>query len=76
MEEIDRSDFMKIGLDLFLEREFEKFKGKRVGLVTNMTGVNQSLVPSIDLFYEHPHIQLTALYAPEHGIRGDAEREK
>ncbi|MDY0410205.1 DUF1343 domain-containing protein [Virgibacillus soli] len=64
---------MKIGLDIFLEKEYKRFKGKKVGLVTNMTGVNEKLIPSIDLFHEHPDITLTALYAPEHGIRGDAK---
>ncbi|WP_407271568.1 exo-beta-N-acetylmuramidase NamZ domain-containing protein [Radiobacillus sp. PE A8.2] len=63
---------MKLGLDVFLEKEFHSFKGKRIGLVTNMTGVNERLIPTIDLFFEHPDIQLTALYGPEHGIRGDA----
>jgi uncharacterized protein YbbC (DUF1343 family) len=62
---------LKLGLDVFLE-ETGRFKGKRIGLVTNMTGVNQKLMPAIDLFHEHPDIQLTALYAPEHGIRGSA----
>src|SRR5690625_6551945 len=38
-----------------------------------MTGVNQKLIPTIDLFHEHPHINLTTLYGPEHGIRGDAK---
>ncbi|WP_449538157.1 exo-beta-N-acetylmuramidase NamZ family protein [Ferdinandcohnia sp. Marseille-Q9671] len=64
---------MKIGLDVFLESQFERYKGKRIGLVTNITGVNQNLVPSIDLFYEHADIKLVALYAPEHGIRGDVK---
>ncbi|MFD2044908.1 exo-beta-N-acetylmuramidase NamZ domain-containing protein [Ornithinibacillus salinisoli] len=64
---------MRLGLDVFLQKEFASFKGKRIGLVTNMTGVNEKLIPSIDLFYKHPDIQLTALYAPEHGIRGDAK---
>ncbi|MFD1848622.1 exo-beta-N-acetylmuramidase NamZ domain-containing protein [Oceanobacillus bengalensis] len=64
---------MKLGLDIFLEYEYKQFKGKRVGLVTNMTGVNGKLIPSIDLFHRHPDILLTALYAPEHGIRGDAK---
>ncbi|MBS4207914.1 DUF1343 domain-containing protein [Bacillus sp. FJAT-50079] len=64
---------MKLGLDLFIEEEYKQFKGKRIGLVTNLTGVNGKLVPSIDLFYEHKEIMLTALYAPEHGIRGDAK---
>ena len=64
---------MKIGLDVFLNRAYEFFTDARIGLVTNMTGVNENLMPSIDLFYEHPDIHLTALYAPEHGIRGDAK---
>lgn len=64
---------MKLGLDLFLEKQYEQLKGKRVGLLTNLTGVNERLIPSIDLFYEHSDIHLTALYGPEHGIRGDAK---
>lgn len=64
---------MKIGLDVFLEENYKQFKNKRVGLVTNMTGVNHKLTPTIDLFFNHPEINLVALYAPEHGIRGDAK---
>lgn len=64
---------MNLGLDVFFEQYLHAFKGKRIGLVTNMTGVNRRLVPTIDLFHEHPDIQLTALYSPEHGIRGDAK---
>ncbi|MUV39018.1 Beta-N-acetylhexosaminidase [Lentibacillus sp. JNUCC-1] len=63
---------MKIGLDVFLTHTYKSFKGERIGLITNMTGVNQNLIPAIDLFNQHPDIHLTALYAPEHGIRGDA----
>lgn len=64
---------MKLGLDVFLEQYVQAYKGKRIGLVTNMTGVNRNLVPTIDLFYEHPELELVALYGPEHGIRGDAK---
>lgn len=64
---------MKVGLDIFVENGYKSFIGKRIGLVTNMTGVNSELNSSIDLFYEHPNIHLTALFAPEHGIRGDAK---
>ena len=38
-----------------------------------MTGVNQKLTPTIELFVDHPGINLKALYGPEHGIRGDAK---
>lgn len=62
---------MRLGLDLFLEKHYQSFKGKRIGLLTNITGVNEKLIPSIDLFHQHPDIQLTALYGPEHGIRGN-----
>lgn len=63
---------LQLGLDRFLKKDFKQFKGKRIGLVSNMTGVNERLIPAIDLFYEHPEIELTALFGPEHGIRGDA----
>ncbi|WP_163099093.1 exo-beta-N-acetylmuramidase NamZ domain-containing protein [Peribacillus alkalitolerans] len=64
---------MRLGLENFLDYLIQEYKGKRIGLVTNMTGVNHHLVPSIDLFYQHPDINLTALFGPEHGLRGDAK---
>nr|WP_255437458.1 DUF1343 domain-containing protein [Thalassobacillus sp. CUG 92003] len=54
-----------------MESDFKRFNNQRIGLLTNITGVNQSLVPAIDLFDKHPGIHLTALFSPEHGIRGD-----
>ncbi|MFC4619218.1 exo-beta-N-acetylmuramidase NamZ domain-containing protein [Camelliibacillus cellulosilyticus] len=64
---------VELGVDQFLKQEVERFKGKRIGLVTNMTGVSARLEPTIDLFHVHPDIELVALYGPEHGIRGDAK---
>ncbi|MEK4521546.1 DUF1343 domain-containing protein [Psychrobacillus sp. FSL W7-1457] len=64
---------MKLGVEVFLEDGYKPFMGKSIGLVTNMTGVNQKLTPTIELFVDHPGINLTALYGPEHGIRGDAK---
>lgn len=64
---------MKLGVEVFLEDGYKPFVGKSIGLVTNMTGVNQKLTPTIELFVDHPDIKLTALYGPEHGIRGDAK---
>lgn len=63
---------MKLGVEIFLERYIEAFKGQRVGLVTNHTSVDQNLTPTIDLLWNHPDVHLTALYGPEHGVRGDA----
>ncbi|KMK75094.1 exo-beta-N-acetylmuramidase NamZ domain-containing protein [Alkalihalobacillus pseudalcaliphilus] len=64
---------MRLGLERFLASGYEAFQDKRIGLVTNLTGVNQDLVPAIDLFANHQGINLVALFAPEHGIRGDAK---
>ena len=46
-------------------------KGKRVGLITNPTGVDSELNSTIDLLANHPECKLVALFGPEHGIRGD-----
>ena len=48
-------------------------KGKRVGLITNPTGVDQNLNSIVDLLFNDPEVELTALYGPEHGVRGDAQ---
>jgi len=64
-------DTVILGLENFLINHASLVKGKRVGLVTNPSGVNRNLKSSADLFFQHPDINLTALYGPEHGIRGD-----
>jgi uncharacterized protein YbbC (DUF1343 family) len=46
------------------------FKGKRVGLITNATGVDSHLTPSSELL--GARVNLVALFAPEHGLRGNA----
>ncbi|MFW6270603.1 MAG: exo-beta-N-acetylmuramidase NamZ domain-containing protein [Bacillota bacterium] len=45
--------------------------GKRVGLVTNHTGLTTDLRTNIDIFYNHPEINLVKLFGPEHGVRGN-----
>jgi len=47
--------------------------GKRVGLVTNPTGRTAAGVSDIDALFRHPDVRLTALFGPEHGLRGNAE---
>lgn len=64
---------MKLGLDIFLEKHTKKIKNKKIGLITNLTGVNKELDSTIDLLYKHENIDLVALYGPEHGIRGVAK---
>ncbi|HLV10625.1 MAG TPA: DUF1343 domain-containing protein, partial [Halanaerobiales bacterium] len=63
----------KSGLELFLQNDYQLVKNKRVGLVTNHTGLDSKYRSNVDLFQEHPEINLTALYGPEHGVRGKAQ---
>nr|WP_235439558.1 DUF1343 domain-containing protein [Exiguobacterium sp. JLM-2] len=51
----------------------EILKGKRVGLITNPTGINAKRTSIVDLFDQSDDFELTALYGPEHGVRGDAQ---
>lgn len=62
-----------LGVDRFFQENFTKIvAGKRVGLVTNHTGVNRDLVSTISLFRERKDFTLTAIFTPEHGLNGVA----
>lgn len=62
---------VKPGIETLRKSGFEALKGKRVGLITNPTGVDNNLKATIDILDEAPDVQLVALFAPEHGVRGD-----
>jgi uncharacterized protein YbbC (DUF1343 family) len=64
---------VKTGLEVFLAGHLDLVKGKRVGLITNPTGVGPDLRSTIELFQAEPAISLVALYGPEHGVRGNAQ---
>ena len=53
---------------------FRTLAGNRVGLVTNHTGLTHVGQPTIDALFHAPGVQLTALFGPEHGIRGDFDQ--
>ena len=61
------------GIEVLLEDSLHLVEGRRVGLITNQTGVDASGRSSIDRIDEHPSVDLVALFAPEHGIRGTTE---
>ena len=60
------------GIEVLEQNGFEELIGKRVGLVTNPSGVDHRLRSTIDILFEAPQVQLVALFGPEHGVRGDA----
>lgn len=60
------------GIEVLKRDNFKILEGKRVGLITNPTGFDNSLKSTIDILYEAPNVNLVALFGPEHGVRGDA----
>ncbi len=65
------SSKVKTGIEVLRDKNFDILKGKRVGLVTNPTGVDSKLKSTIDILFEAKEVNLTALYGPEHGVRGN-----
>lgn len=59
------------GIEVLRDEDFAPLRGKRVGLITNPTGIDNSLRATIDILATAPGVKLTALFAPEHGVRGD-----
>ena len=62
---------IKTGIEVLKEQNFRCLEGKRVGLITNPTGVDNRMRSTIDILHEAPNVNLVALYGPEHGVRGD-----
>lgn len=61
------------GIEVLLTDSLHLIKGKRVGLLTNHSGRDRQGVSTIDRLFKAPGVKLTALYGPEHGIRGIAK---
>ena len=58
------------GIDVLEAQDFAPLRGKRVGLITNQTGIDRNGRSTIDLLAHTPGVKLVALFSPEHGIRG------
>jgi uncharacterized protein YbbC (DUF1343 family)/CubicO group peptidase (beta-lactamase class C family) len=61
---------LRLGIDVLADNEFKQLKGKRVGLITNQTGLDSTGITTIDRLNNAPKVKLVALFSPEHGIRG------
>ena len=59
------------GIEVLERMGFAPLKGKRVGLVTNPSGVDRNLRSTIDILYNAEGVDVVALFGPEHGVRGD-----
>jgi uncharacterized protein YbbC (DUF1343 family) len=64
---------VKLGVDVLLVDHLDLVKNKRVGLITNPSGVTSGLQATADVLFAQPDVHLVALFGPEHGVRGDVE---
>jgi len=65
---------VKLGVDVLLQSDsvyLSLVEGKRVGLITNQSGVDSALVPTVDRLARDSRVSLVRLFGPEHGIRGE-----
>ena len=60
---------VRLGIDVLLDGHIELLEGKRVGIVTNSSAVDANVVPTLDRLHQDPRVNLTQIFAPEHGLR-------
>jgi len=73
---LQKTPLVKPGIDVLVEQKLSLVKGKKIGLITNATGVNSQLVSTVDVLNNLSGVELVALFGPEHGVRGDVEAGK
>lgn len=61
---------IQLGSDVLFNQFHHLIEGKKVGLITNQTGLNSQMVSTIDILRRDRSVHLTTLYAPEHGLDG------
>ena len=64
---------VKTGLEILLESKVRLLDRSRVGLIVNPASINSRFEHAADLFHQHSQINLTALFGPQHGIRGETQ---
>lgn len=63
---------VKTGDEIFVERYLHLVKGKRIGIITNQSGILYDGHHIVDVLAKIPEVKVAALFAPEHGIRSEA----
>src|SRR5262249_33448975 len=72
---ITSAEPVRTGLDVLAQQNFASLAGYSVGLVTNHTGIDGRGRRNIDLLASAPGVRLAAIFAPEHGLGGDANTD-
>ncbi len=66
----DRASRVLTGIDVLQRDRFRLLQGRRVGLITNHTGVNREGISTARLLHKAPGVELVAMFSPEHGPQG------
>lgn len=66
---------VETGLDVLVAEDFERLAGKRIGLITNHTGIDRFGRRNVDLFAARTDVQLVRVFSPEHGLTGKFDEE-
>jgi uncharacterized protein YbbC (DUF1343 family) len=66
---------VQCGIDVLVADDFRPLRGQRLGLVTNHTGVTRDGRSTIDILFRAPDVKLVKLFSPEHGIRGELDKD-
>ena len=69
-KKVDNNLPVLTGLDILEKNNFSILKDKKVGLITNQTGLNQKLIQNVELFFNSSDVDLKAIFSPEHGLSG------
>jgi uncharacterized protein YbbC (DUF1343 family)/CubicO group peptidase (beta-lactamase class C family) len=72
--EVPRTGDTRTGIDVLAAQEFRPFAGKRVGLITNHTGIDREGRRNVDVMRQ-AGVNLAALFSPEHGFAGTEDRD-
>jgi len=64
---------IRTGIEVLVNDKIASLNGQRIGLVCNQASVFPDLRHAADIFSEHPDLDLTTLFGPQHGIRGDVQ---
>ena len=64
------------GIDVLHQSHYKLLRGKRIGLITNQSGIDRTGNPTVDLLRSAPGVTVAAIFTPEHGLRGTADDER
>ncbi|HMK77076.1 MAG TPA: exo-beta-N-acetylmuramidase NamZ domain-containing protein [Thermodesulfobacteriota bacterium] len=70
----NNNEKVQTGIDVLTGEKFEPLTGLRVGLITNHSGIDSAGRRTVDLFHKAPNVKLVAIFSPEHGFSGKADR--